>query len=64
VACVPLLLYLMGAVFLALTALFVLDAKVVRPANQRDGLEPAPRRSAPLSLVNAKMNEPFRPDCA
>jgi hypothetical protein len=40
VAYVPLVLYLMGAIFLALTVLFVLEAKVVRPASRRD--EPGP----------------------
>lgn len=36
--CVPLILYVMGAAFLALALLFVLEAKVVHPADRRDGL--------------------------
>jgi hypothetical protein len=35
---VPLILYVMGAAFLALAVLFVLEAKVIHPANVRDGL--------------------------
>ena len=48
VAFVPLVLYLMGAGFLAVAALLVLDAKVVRPADRREDLaRGAPSQPSP-----------------
>jgi hypothetical protein len=41
---VPLILYVVGAAFLALAVLFLLEARVVRPANLRDGLAADGRR--------------------
>ena len=47
-AFVPLVLYLMGAGFLAVAALLVLDAKVVRPADRREDLaRGAPSQPSP-----------------
>jgi len=46
VTLVPLVLYVIGAAFLALAMMFVLEAKVVRPANRRDALANGARASA------------------
>jgi len=62
VAYLPYALYLIGAVFLALTVLFVLEAKVVRPANRRGRLDQArpTGSSASFLLPLAREDHPRR----
>jgi len=55
----PLVLYVMGAMFLALALMFVLEAKIVRPANRRDALAADRRHSdAPVRRERPAQGRP------